>query len=103
MFLLCSCTRVIVNCADELSLYSYSKEFENGNTVSLSFDKNNATLSMKTNGGEQAVISGFCEMSETEFVIFDSKTGVAYPFEYIIYSDRVDIMYDTNVVTLDKI
>lgn len=103
LLLLCSCTKVIVNSADELTSYSYSKEFENGNIVSLSFDENNATLSMKTKRGDKAVISGFCEISDSEFVIFDSKTYVSYPFGYRVHYDSVDIMYDTNVLTLDKL
>ena len=104
MFVLCSCSRVIVNSADELTYNSYSKEFSNGNIVTLSFDENNnATLTMKTNKGKQAVISGFCEISDSEFVINDTKTSVAYPFRYTVYFDRVDIMYEGNVLTLNKI
>lgn len=101
--LLSSCQKVIVTPADELTSYQYKSEYENGNVVSLYFEGDKATLDMVTKRGERAQICGFCEISESDFVIFDSKTGVAYPFGYTVYYDRVDIMYDENVLSLDKI
>lgn len=103
LMFLCSCTKVVKNSADELTSNSYGSEFENGNIVSLSFSDNNATLEMKTKNGESATISGFCEISDTQFVIFDSRTSVAYPFCYTVFSDHVDIMHDGNVLKLQKI
>ncbi len=100
---LCSCTRVITNNADELTFSSWGYEFKNGNSVNLSFANHNATLELYAKGVKKVVISGFCEINDTQFVIYDSKTKYGFAFEYIVYFDHVDIVYDNTTLSLNKI
>lgn len=100
-FTLSGCTRQIKNSADELTLHSWSAQLENGNTIDLSFSDDNATLMLTVKDNDPVTLSGFCEISDSEFVIHDSAFGV-YPFSYIVHFDRVELTYDSNTVSLNK-
>ena len=103
VFCLCSCERVIANKADELTFSSWRGEFENGNTATLSFSGHNASFVMSAKDSSKVTISGFCEINDTQFVIYDSKTKYGFAFEYIVYFDHVDIVYDNTTLSLNKI
>ncbi len=68
----------------------------------LSFKDDNATLKMKQKDGEKLCISGFCEVSDSIFVIYDDKTKTPYAFEYMVHFDRVNVKILTNTVSLYK-
>ncbi len=74
--LLTSCSRVVVNSADELTMHKWEREFENGTKITLSFSLDDATLRVKTNDGEDCVLSGLCEINSSVFVIYDKDTGM---------------------------
>ena len=102
-FCLCSCERVIANKADELTFSSWRGEFENGNSITLSFSGHNASFVISEKDSNKVTIYGFCEISENEFVIHDSTTKSSFAFGYDVYFDHVDIVYDNYTLSLGKI
>lgn len=100
-FTLCSCAPVINDCAQELINSSYGTTFDNGNSLSLSFSKYNATMKLKSEDNT-VTLHGLCEISDGIFVIHDTKTLSSYGFEYIVYSDSVDITYADSTINLKK-
>lgn len=68
----------------------------------LSFKDDNATLQIKQSNGEKMSISGFCELSDSIFIIYDNNSKTSYAFEYIVHFDRVNVKYLTNTVSLYK-
>ncbi|MBQ4128438.1 MAG: hypothetical protein IJD68_01540 [Ruminococcus sp.] len=103
LFTFCGCSRNVVNCADELVLNSYYKELDNGNNISLSFNGDEATLKLELIDGSSQKISGFCELSNSDFIIYDKETLMPYAFSYVVHFDGVDIVYDSNTVSLYKV
>ena len=102
IFVFSGCQQVVVNNADELTMYSWESEFDNGTIVSLTFDENVATLHILLSDGSEKQIKGLCELSESAFVIHDSLTKKPYAFSYIVNFDRVEIVWDENTVSLYK-
>lgn len=103
LLLLSSCEKSIENYADELTLYSWKASFDNGNSAKLCFENDTACFTLKTGSGQNAKISGFCEISNDIFVIHDDYTGCAYAFKYKVNFDSVDIIYDETTLSLCKI
>ncbi len=101
--LLCSCSRAITSSADELTAHSWQAQLDNGNTITLSFDMDNATLALAYADDTEVNIEGLCELSDTSFVIHDSDTFSSYKFDYIVHFDSVDITYGNTTVSLNKI
>ena len=99
---LCACERVIRGPADELTMFSWSSTFDNGNKVSLSFDSDSAVFSAQGDGLDLD-ISGYCLVGDDSFVICDDDTGFNYRFGYIVHGDSVELSYDGGSVALDKI
>lgn len=102
LLMLSGCQRVVENYGDELVMSSWVGELENGNTLTLRFDGNFATLSVTLFDKKTASVSGLCEISDSAFVIHDSKTKTPYAFTYIVHFDRVEIVYGENTVSLYK-
>lgn len=102
LLILNGCQKVVTNTADELTLSSWACELENGNTISLEFNGNIATMNVTSFGSQTASISGLCELSEKAFVIHDAKTKTPYAFSYVVHFDRVEIVYKENTVLLYK-
>ena len=71
---LASCTRVLNSPADELRLYAWEYESDNGSCVSLQFDDTNA---------------------------YDDS-GLHYSFCYQLYGDRVELSVNGGVLSLEK-
>ncbi len=103
IYTFCGCNRSIDNCADELVVSSYFAKLDNGSEISLSFCGDNATLYVKLADASACKISGFCEISDSIFVIYDDKTKKTYAFEYLVHFDSVDIIYEGNTVSLYKV
>ncbi len=102
-FLLSSCTSTsIQSYSDELVESVWYAELENGTQIMLSFKDVKATLEIKQNDGEKMCINGFCEVSDSIFVIYDESTKTPYAFEYIVQFDRVNVKILTNTVSLYK-
>ena len=98
---LCACERVIRGPADELTMFSWSSDFDNGDRVSLSFDGVNAVFGARGDGLDLD-ISGYCLVGDESFVICDEDTSCSYRFGYTVHGDSVELSYDGGAVTLDK-
>lgn len=102
VLLLSACTQTIENCGDELTLNSWSATLDNGVDVSLSFSDLSAKLILSKDNISDVVISGLCEISSNQLVIFDKKTGSFYAFEYQVFYDCVELSYADSTIKLFK-
>lgn len=103
IFVFTGCCESIENSADELRLNDWSGILENESEISLSFDDDYATLKISNKNIDTVSISGLCEISENEFVIHDENTNTPFAFSYIVHFDRVEVFYNSNTVSLDKL
>ncbi|MBQ8860882.1 MAG: hypothetical protein IJ015_06065 [Ruminococcus sp.] len=101
-FILCSCTQVVKNNADELKMGEWHASLDNESEITLSFIDDLATLEVTNKDSESVCISGLSEVSDTDFVIHDNKTQMPFAFSYIVHFDRVEIIYEENTVSLYK-
>ena len=99
---LTGCRRVVDSPADELRMYAWYGESENGNTASLSFDENKASFEAK--GDDISLsLSGLCILTDDRMIICDTDSKMNYSFGYDLYGDRVELSYNNSVLPLDKI
>ena len=99
---LSGCSRVIRDAKDELVLYSWSREFDTGSSMSLNFSDNFATLDFITSDGIKSSLYGLYILSPTNLVICDDNTGTDYTFLYSVYGDRVELTMDDSTIELYK-
>ncbi len=102
VFILSGCTRSVKGRSDELRMYDWQSEFDNGNTVSLSFDGSDATLII-VNDDHTLDISGLCAIDNESFVIFDENSDTNFAFDYKLYGDRVELSADNGTISLKKL
>ena len=102
VMLLSGCDRNIRGPADELRMYGWQSELEGGNTVTLSFDGSDATLSAD-GGVDPLLLEGLCAVTDDTVVICDSETGYNYSFGYKLYGDRVELSIFDSEITLKKL
>ncbi len=100
---LCSCTKAVANVSDELTASKWCSTFENGNCVYLSFEDDEADLTLSTSDKKSFTISGFCEISDSQFVIHDKETSSSFAFKYVVNFDSIDIVYDEHTLSLGKL
>ena len=101
MILLTGCTRVIESPSDELRMYSWYAEFDNGNTASLSFEDEKAFFSAE-NEDFSLNLSGLSVMTDDRIIICDDNSRMNYTFGYELYGDRVELSCNGSTITLDK-
>ena len=101
-FGLSACTRVIENASDELKMYHWACEEENGSQISLSFEDTDARLTVE-NEAFSMNIEGLCIADDDSFTICDSKSKNNYTFGYQLYGDRVELSFGSGMITLDKL
>ena len=99
--LLCGCVRVIRSPKDEIRLYDWAGEFDNGNTAVLTFDGSRASFTLKNNDFS-LTISGLCSLSDDDFVILSEEDGVGYTFGYALRGDSIVLYYQGGALTLEK-
>lgn len=100
-FCLVSCTRVINSASDELKLYQWRCEEDNGCIVTLSFDDTDADLNIG-NDAFSLEISGLCAADDDSLTICDAASGRNYTFQYRLYGDRVELRFGSGVLELMK-
>ncbi len=103
LLFLVGCTTIVETASDELTASTWYAKLENNNEIKLRFKDDNACIEVVFSDDEKLCVSGFCEVSDTEFIIYDKTTQTAYVFEYIVHFDRVIVKYFTNTVSLYKI
>ena len=95
------CARVIRDASDELVMYSWSADLDGGAEVSLSFDGDNAELSV-TGCDTSSVIEGYCILSPERFMILDDETGERFVFDYVLHGDRIELSHNNSLIFLEK-
>ena len=97
-----ACSRVIDSPADELSLYRWRGEYENGNSAELYFDGDNGYLSLR---GEDIDLdlSGLYVVTDDSLIICDDRSGVHYNFAYRLHGDRIELFSNDGSVVLAKV
>ena len=98
---LSACARVIRTPADELSLYRWRGELDNGDSAELSFDGDDASLELKGEGLALTLCGNYALTDDT-LVICDRASGMHYSFGYRLFGDRVELSSDGGAVSLDK-
>ena len=99
---LCGCERVVRGPRDEITMFSWRGELDNGNIVSLVFSGDSAVL-RAVNGDYTLDVSGICLVDDEGFVICDEQTEMNYVFRYILHGDCVELSYGDGTITLDKV
>lgn len=99
--MLCGCRRTVDSPADEIVLYEWRSELDNGNTVSLSFSDDRAAVTA-VNDSFKLSVSGYCAVYDDRFIISDTRTKDNYTFYYRLYGDRVELTYDGGTISVDK-
>ena len=99
--LLSGCSRVIRGPRDEIRLYDWVGEFDNGNTAELSFCDSDAAF-MVENSDFTLDIIGLCSLTDDSIVIIDDTDDISYEFEYELHGDSVELCYCGDTVTLEK-
>lgn len=99
--LLSGCSRVIRGPRDEIRLYAWEKEFENGNAAELSFSDSKADFSVKSSDFSLKIY-GLCSLTDENFVILNEADGIGYTFDYTLHGDCIDLSYRGDTITLDK-
>ena len=99
---LCACRADFSSPADEIRLFSWRGETENGNTAELSFVDDEAVLTAHSDKWD-VQISGLCALTDHTLVICDTNSEMNYTFRYQIHGDRIELTYDSGTIVLDKI
>ncbi len=99
---LCGCTqRQIVRESDELKSFSWQGKDDYGKQITLCFDENYATLSLKSDRTEKT-IQGFTITDNQSFEIYDNSLYQHFRFSYRLYGDKIELSYRDNTLTLAK-
>ncbi len=100
--LLSGCTQPQVKAqADELVANSWSAVDKFGKEISLSFKDDTAKLHIKTEDFNYE-INGTVLVDEQTVKIFDDALNQSYSFDYTLYGDKIEIIYDDKTVELSK-
>lgn len=99
--LLSGCTRIIRGPRDEIRLYTWESELENGNIITLSFSDSKADLIVK-NSDFDLRLYGLCSLTDDSFVIINEDDGIGYRFDYSLTGDHVALSYRGDTVNLEK-
>ena len=99
--LLCACSPVINSEKDEIRLYEWIGEYNNGNSADLRFDGSDACLTVK-NSDFSFDIEGLCSLKDDSFLIFDSESGMNYTFGYVLHGDCIELSYNGDTIVLEK-
>lgn len=101
--LLSGCTQSQVKAqADELVANKWSAVDKFGKEIYLSFKNDTASLRVKANDFNYE-IKGTVLLDEQTLKIFDNSLKQSYAFDYVLYGDKIDIIYDDRSIELKKI
>ena len=98
---LAACSRTIRSQRDEIAVFIWSGELENGKSAQLSFDDRKAYFTASGDDYELA-IRGVCQIDDECFVILDEETHNTYCFDYILHGDSLELTYSGGTIILDK-
>lgn len=98
---LSGCTPVINSARDEIRLYDWIGEYENGNRAELSFSGTNAQFTV-TNPDFKLDISGLCSLTDDKLLVFSEQNQLCYEFSYVLHGDSVELYYHGDPLILEK-
>lgn len=99
--LFCGCTPTVNGPRDELRLYDWVGEFDNGNKAELSFCDSIAAFTVD-NSDDPLDIIGLCSLTDDSIVIIDDVYDMSYEFDYQLHGDCVELCYRGDSITLKK-
>lgn len=103
IFLLCGCTqKQITSVSDELMANSWQGNDEFNKEITLTFNGNTADLKIKTDDFSGSV-TGLTVVNDTKIEIFDNTLKEKFCFEYVLYGDKIELIYNKNTIELNKI
>lgn len=101
--LLCSCSRVQANKADEIRAHKWSAQLKS-KSVELSFHGDEATFTTSSNGtAPNASIKGLCVIDDRDIFISDSESEQSYRFSYTLKNNRLILRFDGGELTLLRV
>lgn len=101
--LLCSCSQINQNYADELKASVWHTVNKSTTEVTLSFSEDNkAEINIKGDSDNTCVISGICAVNESSFVISDVSMAKNISIDYKLYGNKVELTYMGSTLTLEK-
>lgn len=99
---MCGCTTTVINNeSDEIKLYSWKYIGEQGLVANLSFENDNAALTVESSG-EHCKIEGLCVFGEQSFVIVDNTLKKKFIFNYTLSGKNLELQYNDSLITFDK-
>lgn len=101
-FFICSCSTTIYSTYDELTLYKWSKTDDYGMVVTLCFNDSIGTFSVSAADGTKTEITGNTIGDSKCFTIADTNKKSTYTFEYTVYGNKIDLVYNGATISLDK-
>lgn len=101
-FILCSCTANTSGYIYELTSSRWIAHLDSGAEINLEFNNDTAYLDVK-NAEKASQIKGKYIADETTFVIFVSDISTNYIFTYKPKGNTLDLTYNGNTITLNKV
>ena len=101
---LISCTQnKVETLGDQLKTGVWQGAGEYMTTITLSFDEIRAKIEIKSFGGAKYVVEGVAVVDDGKIVITDEESNKNFLFEYRIQGNKLEIEYEEQIVTLDKV
>lgn len=101
-FVLSACTTDTSGYVNELKSSKWAVKLDGGAELNLEFDEDTAVLKIN-NSGKSTEIKGRYIADENSFVIFMPEVSQNYTFGYTPKGDTLDLSYNKNTITLNKI
>lgn len=101
-FVFSACTTDTSGYVNELKSSKWEVELEGGAELKLEFDEDTAVLKIN-NSGKSTEIKGNYVADEGSFVIFVPEVAQNYTFEYTPKGNKLDLSYNSNTITLNKV
>ncbi len=101
-FVFSACTTDTSGYTNELISSKWQKTLEGGAEINLEFDENTAVLKIN-NSGKSTEIKGDYIADQSSFVIFVPEVSQNYSFDYTPKGNKLDISYNNNTITLNKV
>ena len=100
--ILTSCTRTIRSASDELPMFQWEAQYDNGNHASLIIEDDIAEFCVD-NDAFALNLSGDYLIDDDSLTIFDNTTQMSYHFGYLIHGDSVELTFGDGTIVLNKI
>ena len=99
---LTSCGKQVINCnADEIKLFSWSFNGEQGLSANLEFENDNAVLTIDNND-KHCTIGGLCIIGENSLLIADNSLQKDFLFDYKLSGTELTLFYDEKEINFKK-